>query len=511
MIVSRSVRALRKRERALAELVDKVPSHIWRLTADGEPIFFNKRMIDYLGLDIADIRQPGMSGLDAMIEMAIHPDDAARFRTTLRHCFASGESFSTRYRLRRHDGIYRWMSSRADSIHDRHGRISQWYGLCHDIDDQIRAEEALQRSERHLQRLIDALPVHICSWTPAGEVSYVSRRYMRELGLSKANFEQLAKAALDLVHPEDRLEVQGRAAHCIRAGEPFMMRYRRHGPDGLFHWTEGRFEPLRDQNGAIVEWYGLSIDVEDQVRVQDALRLAQQNLARASQAASLAELSASIAHEISQPLAAVISSSDVSQRWLSEQPPNIERAQKAVERISESAHSAVEVVGRIRALFKRSETTRDYTALDSVVREARDLMAEEALRRRVRMDVELERNLPPIAFDRVQVQQVLINLIRNGLEAMDSAGDDRVLRIRARRATNAVQIEISDRGPGVEFPDRIFEPFFTTKGQGMGMGLAISRSIVESHGGRLSVEQADPHGATFIFTLPVDVGQAVHA
>jgi signal transduction histidine kinase len=127
------------------------------------------------------------------------------------------------------------------------------------------------------------------------------------------------------------------------------------------------------------------------------------------------------------------------------------------------------------------------------------------------MDIELERDLPPIAFDRVQVQQVLINLIRNGLEAMDSAGDDRVLHIRARRATDTVQIEISDRGPGVEFPDRIFEPFFTTKGQGMGMGLAISRSIVESHGGRLSVEQADPYGAKFIFTLPVEVEQAARA
>ncbi len=511
MIVSRSARALRKRERALAELVDRVPSHIWRLTADGEPIFFNKQMIDYLGRDIADIQKPGMSRLEAMIEMAIHPDDAAGFRDALRYCFATGKSFSTRYRLRRHDGVYHWMSSRADSIHDRHGRISQWYGLCHDIDDQVHAEEALQRSERHLQRLIDALPVHICSWTPAGELSYVSRRYMQELGLFKANFEEFARAAQELLHPEDGPEVKRRIRHCIQAGEAFMMRYRRRGPDGTFHWTEGRFEPLRDKNGAVVEWYGLSIDVEDQVRVQEALSLAQLNLARASQAASLAELSASIAHEISQPLAAVISSSDVGQRWLSAEPPNIERAQKAVERISASAHSAVEVVGRIRALFKRWETSRDYTALDSVVREARDLMAEEAMRRRVRMDLEFERDLPPIAFDRVQVQQVLINLIRNGLEAMDSAGNDRVLRIRACRAMDAVQIEISDRGPGVEFPDRIFEPFFTTKGQGMGMGLAISRSIIESHGGRLSVEQADPHGAKFVFTLPFEMEQAAHA
>lgn len=511
MIVSRTVRRLRKRERALSELVDRVPSHIWQLGADGEPIFFNRQMVDYLGRTVADIEKPGMSRLDAMIEVAIHPDDGASFRQALHHCFSTGESFSTRYRLRRHDGVYHWMSSRADSIRDRHGRIVQWYGLCHDIDDQVHAEEALQRSERHLQRLIDALPVHICSWTPSGELSYVSRRYMEELGLSQANFEEFAQAAQALVHPEDAAEVQRKASHCIQAGETFVMRYRRRRPGGLFHWTEGRFEPLRDQAGTIVEWYGLSIDVDDQVRAQEALSLTQQDLARASQAASLAELSASIAHEISQPLAAVISSSDVCRRWLSAEPPNIDRAQRAVERISASGHSAVEVVSRIRALFRRSEASRDYASLERVVREARDLMAEEAIRRRVRMHIELEPDLPEIAFDRVQVQQVLINLIRNGLEAMDSTAIDRLLRIRVHRTQDAVQIEISDRGPGVEFPDRIFTPFFTTKAQGMGMGLAISRSIIESHGGRLSVEQVDPHGAKFIFTLPIEMEEAAHA
>ena len=161
-------------------------------------------------------------------------------------------------------------------------------------------------------------------------------------------------------------------------------------------------------------------------------------------------------------------------------------------------------MSRIRALFKQSGASTNVATLSSVVAEARNLMADEALRRRVRMDVDIENDLPLIAFDRVQVQQVLINLIRNGLDAIDSAAGERVIGVRVHRKGEVVQTEVSDCGRGVEFPERIFEPFFTTKEHGMGMGLAICRSIVESHGGRLWVEKNEPHGARFVFTLPVE-------
>lgn len=174
-----------------------------------------------------------------------------------------------------------------------------------------------------------------------------------------------------------------------------------------------------------------------------------------------------------------------------------------------AANAAVEVVNSIRALFRQTAETRDRAALECLVTEARDLMAEEASRHHIHMDVEVEGDLPPVVVDRVQIHQVLVNLVRNGLEAMESLAGDKVLRMRARRLEDLVQIEISDRGPGVAFPDRIFEPFFTTKGRGMGMGLAICRSIVESHGGQLSTESNEPQGARFIFTLPVAPALAI--
>ncbi len=630
--------ALRDRESELSQLVDMVPSHLWRLTPAGEPTFFNKRMTDFLGFGIEDTDRPGSSRLEAVIAATVHPDDAAMFRDALGRSLETAEPFSLRYRLKRADGVYHWMSSRAIPVRDGEGRIVQWYGLCHDIDDMVTAQEALRRSERHLQRLIGALPVSVMSWTTAGELTFASSRYLDELGLSKPTFAELSEAAHGTVHPDDAPEVRRRATECIRNGVAFSMQYRRRGKDGTYRWLDGRFEPLRDPDGSISEWFAISIDIDDVVRVQEALRererflwqlvetlpamidcaapdgepvyrsqqlreflgydldqldesgvrsrltgtldagvhpddlagvkaiyarslatgepyarrhrlrrhdgsyrwvetraapmrgedgaivqwnvicldidgevraqeqlrLAHESLARASQAASLAELSASIAHEVNQPLAAVVANSHACQRWLTATPPNLARAEKTVERIIRDANSAADVVSRIRALFRQSTGARAPVSLGAIVAEARELMADEAARRRVVMDVTVEDGLPAVPLDRIQVQQVLINLVRNGFEAMDGVAGPRSLAIRVRRNGDFVETEVADRGSGIPAPEKIFEPFFSTKEHGMGMGLAICRSIVESHGGRLWAANNDPEGAVFAFTLPIE-------
>jgi C4-dicarboxylate-specific signal transduction histidine kinase len=282
------------------------------------------------------------------------------------------------------------------------------------------------------------------------------------------------------------------------------MKYRQRRADGVYRWINGRAEPLRGADGRIQQWYGVSFDIDDDVRTQEELRRTQDKLAIASQAASLAELSASIAHEVNQPLAAIVANSHACHRWLSAEPPNLERAKVTAERIIRDANSAAEVVSRIRALFKQAGGARSSAALSGVVAEARNLLAEEAARHKVRIDVDVEGDLPIVPLDRVQIQQVLINLMRNGVEAMASAATERVLGIHVRRAGAAIKTEISDQGPGFELSEKMFEPFFTTKPNGMGMGLAICRSIIEAHGGRLWAEKNEPQGATFVFTLPVD-------
>ncbi|MFA1626454.1 PAS domain-containing protein [Rhizobium mongolense] len=506
-------KALLNREREFSQLVDMVPSLLWRLSPEGEPVFFSKRMIEFFGLDVGDYDRPESSGLAAAIAALVHPDDTTRLAEALNHSFATGEAFSLNYRLRRADGVYRWMSARAEPLRDEGGRILQWYGLCHDIEDQMHAEEALRERERFLWQLVETLPALIDCAAPDGEPVYRSQQLREFLGYELEELDGAGKSrlagTLDAgVHPDDVAGVKEQYAHSLSTGEPYARRHRLRRFDGEYRWVETRAAPMRNADGAIVQWNVICLDIDGEVRAQEKLLLTQESLARASQAASLAELSASIAHEVNQPLAAVMNYSSACQRWLTAEPPNIERAQKTVERIIHSANSAADVVSRIRALFRQSSDTRDCTTLGGVIAEVRDLVAEEASRRRVRMSIEVEDDLRLVAFDRVQVQQVMINLIRNGMDAMASVQNDRVLRIRVHRMGDMVQTEISDRGRGVQFPDKIFEPFFTTKENGMGMGLAICRSIVEAHGGQLWAEKNEPHGAKFIFTLPAEMNTA---
>jgi PAS domain S-box-containing protein len=634
-VYTRTVEALRDRERELLQLVDMVPSHLWRLTPDGEPIFFNKRMVDFLGLDVADTDKPGMSRLESLIE-TIHPDDAAEFRGAISRCLITGESFALQYRLRRADGAYRWMSSRAEPMRDQSGRIVQWYGLCHDIDDQMHAEQALRRSEGKLRQTLDAVPVRIWSATSMEGPVYFNKRYQDYLRSVIANFDALEESRIDkfvqeLIHPEDAPEVQrtlrncfetGSAgvmqfrwrekdgtykwaqcrvepwrdqdgsivqwygvsldiddevralealrererelsllvdmvpshlwrvspegettlankhmadflgqdltdkkqlqavfdtifhpddvkavwdvfARCLATGEHFSAKYRLRRADGVYRWMSGRAEPLRDESGRIVQWFGLCHDIDDQVHAEEALRRASDQLARATQAASLAELSASIAHEVNQPLAAIVADSQACYRWLSAKPPNIERAKITAERITGDANAAADVINRIRTLFRRAPEARSSEDLNRLIGEVCRMMADEIAAKQTSIETNLEPDLPLVAVDRVQVQQVFVNLIRNGIESMEAVVDGkRALQIRScRDGLDAIRVEVRDAGTGFKDAERAFEAFFTTKQNGMGMGLAICRSIIESHGGRLWTANNETCGATVTFTL----------
>jgi C4-dicarboxylate-specific signal transduction histidine kinase len=245
---------------------------------------------------------------------------------------------------------------------------------------------------------------------------------------------------------------------------------------------------------------------EARTRAQEALRLAQSDLARVNRVTTMGELTASLAHEVSQPIAAAVTDANTCLRWLTRDQPDLEEAREAASRMVKDASRAAEIVSRIRALFKKGTPQRELVDINQIIREMIALMHGEASRHSISVETELTADLPQLVGDRVQLQQVLMNLMINGLDAMKDGKGTRELAIKSQRVDdNQLQVSVSDTGVGLphQHADQIFDAFFTTKVHGTGMGLRISRTIVESHGGRLWGSDNSPRGASFYFTLPI--------
>lgn len=504
---------LRESEQELRQLVDVVPVAIARLAPDGNPTFFNKGLINFLGSNIADIETQDRSLREAVLAASVHPDDVADVSAALDHALATGEPFLRKYRMRHESGVYRWVENRIEPLRDQTGAAVQWYGVCVDIDDQMRLFSEVAEREAKIRRLVDSDIIGIVIWDLDGRVIDANDAFLRIIQYTRQDIEAGLRW-LDITPPDwQRVHAIEEAAELARTGkmEPREKEYfRKDGSRVPVLIGAACFEGQSTQGVAFI------LDLTERKRAEAALRererelhQTRERLAHASQAASLAELSASIAHEVNQPLAAVVANSHACQRWIMADPPNLERAQTTVERIIRDANGAADVVGRIRALFKQNVRARSGSSLATVIADAERWVSDLAARHGVTLDMHIDADVPPVAIDQVQIQQVLINLMRNAVEAMAANSNSKTLAVRASRDGGGVRIEVSDTGPGIEDVEKIFEAFFTTKDSGMGMGLAVSRSIVESHGGRLWAEQNANGGARFVFILPVEASAAV--
>ncbi len=362
--------------------------------------------------------------------------------------------------------------------------------------------------QREVKQLMDTVPALVWQLSVDGEPIFFNKHMIDYVGLGISNFDATSMSRLVaftnmLVHPDDRERVSDAFNSSLANGERLFLTYRMRRAEGDYHWIESRAEPMRGPNGRIIQWCGVSLDIDDQVRSREGLNLAKENLSRVSHAASLAELSTFMAHEMGQPLTALASNADACQRWLSVQPTNVERARLAAERIIASTRSATEVVNRIQTSFRYAEGSRSSLALGGLLADASGLMAEDAARRHVRMAIEADSGAPSLVCDRIQIQQVMTSLIRRSMEAMESITSERVVTIRALRMEGEIQIEICSCGPVVEQADKIFLPFAKTNREATGMEMAVCRSIVESHGGRLWAERGVNEGSKFVFTLPI--------
>jgi PAS domain S-box-containing protein len=367
----------------------------------------------------------------------------------------------------------------------------------------------LQQSEDRLRLVIDTIPAHVWSTRPDGSVDFINRRWLETTGLTMEG--ALGWDWSSVVHPDDlpRYVDEWRAA--LAAGQPMESEVRLQRADGQYRWWLTRNVPLHDELGNIVKWYGTAIDIEDRHQTEEALREAQANLARVSRVTTMGELTASLAHEIRQPIAAAVTNARTCLRWLGRDQPDVAEAREAASRIVNDVTRATDIISSISLLFKKGALQREPVDVNELIREMIVLLRSEANRYSISIRTELAEELPKVMADRVQLQQVFMNLMLNGIDAMKLKADGGELTIKSEVCDAQLLISVSDTGVGLPpaQADQIFRAFFTTKDNGTGMGLPISRSIIESHGGRLWVAGASGCGATFQFTLPTTV--AAHA
>jgi PAS domain S-box-containing protein len=496
---------LQASEAELRTIVDSIPGLVAIVAPSGEIEMVNRGVLDYFGRTLDELQQWRMSD-------SVHPEDLPSVVERWQQAIDTGGPPEWEERLRRADGVYRWFQLRGYPWREKDGAVRRWYCLITDIHDRKMAEEALRRSESFM------LEVQRLSHTGGWRYDLATDTVESSVEVQRAHAVQPGEDPsqpafwFNRIHPADRARVETEFARCLREKTTYQAGFRNVLPDGrtTYQYTTGR--PILNQAGDVVEFMGASMDMTEHwlatmelERASQAVRDLQMKMSRAAQIASVGELAGSIAHEVNQPLTAVVANGHACLRWLAASPPNIPKAVEAAQRIVKDGKDAGEVVRRVRSLFKRTAGERVLLDINDVIRDVMRLLDSYPARQRVAVETGLDAALPHIRGDRVQLQQLVLNLVLNALEAVEPI-NDRAARLSVhsgRSDNNAIVIAVSDNGIGLDC-DAAFEPFVTTKPEGMGLGLAICRSIVDSHGGRLSAERNAGFGTTFTVVLPLE-------
>ncbi len=623
----RAEEALRQSEAELRQLVDAIPQQVFVFDADWNPVFANRRELDYTGLTPQETQSK-----DAVARV-FHPEDLKTLESARERAHSDAAPFEMEARVRGKDGGYRWFLIRDNPLRDEQGRVLRWYGTRTDIEERKQAEEALRRSEAYLADAQRITHTGVWAGDRDSKPLYWSAEVYRIFGFDPQHGLPTAEQALERIHPDDFDKFQ-RAT--INEKGYLESEYRIVLPDGTLKYVFGSAHPVLDRNGGIVEVVGVIVDITERKRAEEALRenemrfrtfvdhagdalfiqdledgtiidgngpaceslgytrqeligkatvaihldsdrarleavagraatgetvvdthlhrrkdgsvfpveantssfryggrlfllhvsrditdrlraekqrdrlrQLEADLAHIDRVNILGELAASISHELNQPIAASIMNASLALQWLEHDPPDLAQARQRTLRIIEAGTLGSEIIDRLRSLYKKEPPKQESLTMNEVIGEMVGLLRAEATRHAVSVRADLADGLPIVLGDPVQIQQVLMNLMLNGIEAMSDTGG--VLTVKSQLKENGqIEISVNDTGPGLPEgkADQIFDAFFTTKPQGSGMGLAISKSIVESHGGRIWANDNGGRGATFQFSLPVAPAEA---
>jgi PAS domain S-box-containing protein len=498
----RAEEALRRSESNLAEAqrLTHTGSWAWRV-AGRDALHLSEEWYRIYGFD----PQKGMPAWDQRLER-IHPEDRGKWQGIIDRAIVEKSDYEIEFRILLPDGTVKYIHTVGHPVLNASGDLMEFVGSATDITDRKRAEEAFRRSESYLaeaQRL-----AHTGSWAwqvAGGDALHLSEEWYRIYGFDLEQGMSAWEHKLQRVHPEDRAKWRRAVDRAIVEKSDYEVDVRLLLPDGTIKYVHTVGHPVLSASGDVAQFVGTSMDISANKRAEEALRQAQTDLAHVSRVTTMGELTASLAHEVNQPIAAAVTNANTCLRWLTRDHPNVEEARAAAMRIVKDGTRAGEIISRIRLLFRKGIPQREVVDVNEVIREMIVLLRGESARYNILVWTDLVANLPVIMGDRVQLQQVMMNLMLNSIDAMKEVDGTRELTIKSQRAANEeVVVSVADSGVGLppQQADQIFTAFFTTKPHGTGMGLRISRTIVESHGGRLWAADNSPRGAIFSFTLP---------
>jgi PAS domain S-box-containing protein len=501
--ISKAGAQIRHVEDELRAILNNAPVLAWSTFPDGWTDFLNERWLSTFNISWEEALGFGWARL-------IHPDDTANMLKQWQTSVLNGVPFATEARFRCFDGKYRWFLNRADPLRDKTGKVIKWYGTNFDIEDLKQTETRLRRSEAYLTEAQRLSLTGSFGWIPStGEIHWSEESF--RIFQYDPSVKPTVKLALRRVHPDDHAFVREAIDEASRGETNFDLTHRLLMPDGSIKYVHVRSRAVRDAEGNF-EVVGAITDITATKKAEEALhenerRLheAQAELSHIGRVATLGELTASITHEVNQPLSAIAANAAAAQRWITRSTPDIEEARSTIERIAREAHRAAAVISRMRELYKKADPKKVCLDINDVINDAMLLLRREATSSQVSLELELASGLPAVLGDRVQLQQVIINLSMNGIQAMANIADrPRELLIRSKQdEADQVVVAVQDLGSGIdpEIADKLFSPFLTTKPNGMGMGLSICRSIIEAHGGRVWAARNSGPGTTFNFTL----------
>jgi PAS domain S-box-containing protein len=477
-------------------ILENAPTMMWRTTASGEMDYANDRYLQTLGRSLDQVKGWGWKD-------SVHPDDRQGLVDYWDEHRFTAEDGMYEFRVGSPERGYRWCLSVCSPRLDGEGKVLEWYGATFEIEPRKQVEERLRRSEAFLrQGQLISKTGSIALNRITGEQIWSEEAY-RIFGFDPS-IAPTFEAVLSRVHPDDLGQVSNAIARIHRGENDVNLDYRAIMPDDrLKHLKVLMNASHAEDDGQILS--GVIMDVTAARLAEEEMHRAQADLTRVTRIATMAELTASIAHEINQPVSGILANSEACLRWINRPQPDLLEAREAVERAVLGARRVSDVVRQLRAIFARTSPEPTLFKLGSVVRSTLPLLRAHINQHRTSVVLDLPDEEPAVLADQVQVQQVLINLIMNGLQAPRSEDSGRRLVIALRHRGDEVTLTVSDNGRGIdeEQLSAIFEPFFTTKAEGMGMGLAICRSIVESHGGTIFARSAAGGGATVGFTFPV--------